>query len=90
MNAVTIPDTQLVYVPGHGELTVGDLRTRPDADEQGSDEDATVRMWVWIATRDKDAEPWRTGEVVTRDKTYPLSVFRTNKLVRLEQRETDR
>jgi hypothetical protein len=46
-----IPDSTVVYVPGIGETTAGDIRGQADTLE------STVAMWGYIATH-PDAKPW--------------------------------
>ena len=66
MNLTELPDDWPVYVPEVGEVTVGAIReTLADTD------DATVRMWGWIATHPGE-KPWRTGRTRAGKKGFPV------------------
>ena len=50
-----LPDSAVCYLPGVGEVTVGEIRESwgPDCDE----DERTIKMWGYIATH-PNAKPW--------------------------------
>lgn len=53
----TIEDARRVWIDGHGEATVGELR----ASVRDTDLDSrarTIAMWGWIVTHPDEPRPW--------------------------------
>jgi hypothetical protein len=80
----SLADDQPCYVPGFGETTLGAVRNtfRGTA---GTEDDATVRMWVLIVLYDPKAKPWRTGRIRVGSQWYPLSECLNDRLLPLSK-----
>lgn len=74
MSIASLPDDQPCYVPGFGEVTLGEIRhTEP---EPALDQwEATLQMWEDIVTRNLCREPWDPGVSVSEIKAYHVSRY---------------
>jgi hypothetical protein len=81
----TLPDEHTVYVPGVGEVTLGEVRASSPEEipALATDDDTTVRMWVLIALYDPKASPWRSGRIRVGSKEYPASVCTSDRFLPL-------
>ena len=61
MSIRALPDEHPVYVPGHGETTLGAIREAERNPALIDTLAATLDMWGEIATRNLCREPWQNS-----------------------------
>ena len=72
MTLSELPDSHAVYVPGVGEVTIGEIViSRAEQEPTLADEwEATLVMWEDIATRNLCRKPWEPIVSVSDIKAY--------------------
>lgn len=75
MSLATLPDDTRVWIDGHGEATLGEIRAAPEEGPALSLEDATLEMWGDIATRNLCRHPWEEHVSPSAIRAYHVSRY---------------
>ncbi len=82
------PHDTLVYVPGYGETTAGNIRA-PLVQVAYDKEDAALRRWLFFTLYQPTDRPWPSGPIRWGGKEYPPSIFNDNRFLPLFTKAAD-
>jgi hypothetical protein len=70
VSLANLPDETPVWIDGHGQATLGELRHAPKADETLSERERTLNMWRDIAALNTNRHPWEPKLTYDQVRTY--------------------
>ena len=70
-----LPDSTPVYIDGHGQATLGEIRHAPEENPALDEWGATLDMYADLATRNLCRDPWDSGATPLATREYHASRY---------------